>query len=101
MRQGITTIVAASLLGVLLSLNGCSPLLRVEDKDLLTLTPVQIQALDAAGQSVLVCIQGTMAGMGGTGSANVIAVPKTATGTAKFSVDCHPEVNINLQGVVK
>src|SRR5690349_15875729 len=89
--------VAVILAAVMLA--GCSPLAQLSSAQLTGLTTEQIDALDKAGQSVMVCLQG--GGPPGAGALSVVGVPKSATGSITFTPDCHPNVNINLSGTSK
>jgi len=91
--------IIGGLLACLLSLNGCSPLGQLTAAQLTGLTTEQIDALDKAGQSVMVCLQG--GGPPGAGALSVVGVPKSATGNVSFAPDCHPTVNVQVGGATK
>src|SRR5689334_650882 len=91
--------IAAAVILATVMLGGCSPLGQLTAAQLTGLTTEQIDALDKAGQSVMVCLQG--GGPPGAGALSVVGVPKSATGNVSFAPDCHPTVNVQVGGATK
>ena len=87
-------VVMATGIFAAIMMSGCSPLTQLSAAQLTGLTTEQIDALDKAGQSVMVCLQG--GGPPGGGSLSVVGAPKTARGSVSFAPDCHPTVNLQL-----
>ena len=67
---------------------GCSPLYRVPDSQLLSLTPEQITALKDAGRVVRACLQ--FGGPPASGTGTILILPATDDTTVVFGPDCHP-----------
>ncbi len=82
------------VLALLLSLGGCSPLQRMTSSELVGLSPEQVAAHDKAGQAVIGCMLAS--GPLVNGAVVLIVLPKSAEGTIKFGVDCHPIVDVSL-----
>lgn len=99
---GIVNVVWATVLALFLAMGfeGCtnSTLDRVRQADLVNLSPDQIQALDAAGQAVVACLQ--IGGPPPLGSGSILVVPKQAAGSVEFAADCHPTTKVQLQATV-
>src|SRR5689334_9024506 len=91
--------IAAAVILAAVMIAGCSPLTQLSSAQLTGLTTDQIDALDKAGQSVMVCLQG--GGPPGAGALSVVGVPKSAGGTVSFAPDCHPTVAVTLSGAAK